>query len=157
LSGGDKTNLLSKWQFQIDQEDMGEYECWYNDTFDKSQWMEVEAPRAWDFYDHAMRNYQGVGWYFACISEEQLQNGLWYRLEFAGAGGRTKVWVNGQLAGFNNIRYLPFTVHVDPLLQHDGENTIVVRIDNTPDSQTLPDAHMIEWVLYGGLIQKVEL
>ena len=72
-------------------------------------------------------------------------------LEFEGVGGRAWVWVNGEPAGYNGIRYLPF-VNISKYLNENCENTIVVKVDNRfQGDERLTGGKRIEWVLYGGL------
>src|SRR5262245_2778537 len=55
--------LDTNWRFQIDVPDVGEKENWQATTFHRSKWTSVEVPKAWDLFDDAMWNYEGVGWY----------------------------------------------------------------------------------------------
>ena len=156
-----KTNsrklALSSWRFQIDQEDMGETFGWQGCEYDHSTWKAVPVPMAWDFYAQAMSNYEGCGWYYAEFPAFS-GDALWHTLDFTGLGGRARIWINGVLAAEHAIRYLGFSVDIQPFLKPAATNAVVIKIDN----RFRPKAHltggkMIEWVLYGGLIHKVEL
>ena len=148
---------LTNWKFQIDQEDIGESFGWHLPDYYHHQWMNVNAPGAWDFYELAMRNYEGVGWYYSEIptfSGELIQ----HILSVTGIGGRAWVWVNGKLAGTNAIRYLPFIVNIQAYLHPGEKNIIVIKVNNCFQGEHhLPGGNKIEWVLYGGLIHKIHL
>lgn len=49
--------------FYIDIDNRGEQNKWFSPQFDKSDWMRVTIPGAWDFYSHAFWGYEGIGWY----------------------------------------------------------------------------------------------
>lgn len=166
-----ETQSLS-WRFQIDQEDVGVREDWHSPAFDRTDWLEVAVPGAWDLYETALRGYQGVGWYCASFDGSDSPSHRTI-LRFEGVGGRAWVWINGHLAATNQTRYLPFSVDAQPFLHKpdrpSGEclgtgqractrrkDLVVVKVDNRPQgTAALPGSETIEWVLYGGLIQDV--
>jgi beta-galactosidase/beta-glucuronidase len=157
MKSDDKKLVLTEWQFQLDVNDLGESRGWYLPEYDRSQWMEVNVPGPWDFYEHSLRHYEGVGWYSAKIRVCNNTNTR-HLLEFEGIGGRAWVWVNGEPAGYNGIRYLPFIVNISKYLNGNGENTIVVKVDNRfQGDEHLTGGKRIEWVLYGGLTHNVNL
>ena len=148
---------IENWGFQVDQDRMGEKEGWFAPTFDASAWMAVKSGAPWDFYDDALRGYEGVGWYRIELDGDLLGTDSVHRLKFDGVGGKAKIWCNGELVGQNRIRYLPFEVALPKPLLTAAANVIVVRVDNRAHPQSLPGAARIEWVLYGGLCHGVSL
>ena len=148
---------ITAWSFQIDQDEIGVENGWQSPELDRSSWRDVAAPGAWDFYSRALRGYQGVGWLAATIPSVVFSEGMSHELRFSGVGGKATVFVDGLPAGQNNIRYLPFSVSIDRAENDRSDVSVVVRVDNRPSRDSLPGADKIEWVLFGGLIQRVDV
>ena len=148
---------LNMWKFQIDQENVGESFGWHLSEYDHSAWMEVSVPSAWDFYEIALRNYEGAGWYYAefqTLYEEDVR----HVLDFTGVGGQAWVWVNGRFAWYNATRYLSFDIDIEQFIEPDRQNVIVIKVDNRfRGKKHMTGGSDIEWVLYGGLIHKIHL
>lgn len=156
MKTNDQRLALVNWKFQIDQEDVGEAQGWHLPEHDHRRWMGVTVPGSWDFYAHALRDYEGVGWFHAEIPAfaDAVQN----LLEFTRVGGRAWIWVNGKPAGSNTLRYLPFTLDIQKHLNPAGGNQVVVKVDNSFEGEKhLTGGKRIEWALYGGLTHQVEL
>jgi beta-galactosidase/beta-glucuronidase len=143
--------------FQIDIDNRGEQEGWFASAFDKSDWLQVNIPGAWDFYGHAYWGYEGIGWYCLKLEADQTPSGRNYRLQFERVSGHAKVWVNGELVGEHIGSFLPFEWDITSCLQATGTNQIVVRVDNVPRRNWLPGSMLIEWIQYGGILQPVSL
>ncbi len=71
-------------------------------------------------------------------------------LEFEGIYGRTRVWINGALAGTNRNGYMGFTVDLKPWILYGQENSIKVEVDNScqPNSR---------WYTGSGIYRDVNL
>ena len=148
---------LSAWKFQIDVSDIGEKEHWYSNTFDRSAWANVTAPKAWDLYDDALWGYEGIGWYTTRIEGSLARKDSVQRLKFGRVNYHAKVWLNGELLGENVNGYLPFEFDVTGKLKAQGANLLVLRADNRPRLTWLPGAKQIEWIQYGGILEPVTL
>ena len=149
--------LTGNWRFQIDVPDIGEKENWQATTFDRSRWAAVQVPGAWDLFDEAMWNYEGVGWYSTELAGSTGGPGKVQRLRFGRVNYHAKVWLNGTFLGENLNGYLPFEFDVTGRLKPDAANQLVVRVDNAPRLTWLPGAKKIEWMLYGGILEPVVL
>jgi len=148
---------LKDWRFQIDHDEIGESKVWFNSDYDRSGWTVAEVPRAWDFYGEHFRGYEGVGWFAAEIKSEYIHPELLQKIVFDSVSGYSKVWINGSYLGDNLGSYLPFEFDLSPFLQKDGSNVIVLRTDNRHKEEWLPGGPIVEWVQYGGILQKVTL
>ncbi|MBW7459334.1 hypothetical protein K0U00_35300, partial [Paenibacillus sepulcri] len=148
---------LPEWQFQIDQNDRGERQEWFQQAYDKSGWMSVQAPGPWDFYQEAFWGYEGVGWYAAEISGELAEPHSLQWIVFNSVSGHARVWLNGIYLGEHLGPYLPFEFVVSPYLRTDGSNQIVIKVDNVHREEWLPGGRVVEWIQYGGILQKVAL
>lgn len=149
--------LIDNWKFQLDQEDLGEQEEWFSESCDRSDWNVVTVPGAWDYYYDALWGYEGIGWFCAEIPAGSANIKLWQRINFQSVAGHTRVWINGNLAGENIGRYMPFEVDATPYLYYDRPNHVVIRTDNAQRHEWLPGAVRIEWAQYGGILQPVTL
>jgi len=148
---------LQAWRFQIDHDELGESKGWFNSDCDRSGWTVAEVPRAWDFYGEPFRGYEGVGWFAAEIKSEYIHPELLQKIVFDSVSGYSKVWINGCYLGDNLGSYLPFEFDLSPFWQKDGPNVIVLRTDNRHKEEWLPGGPVVEWVQYGGILQKVTL
>ena len=149
--------LTGPWRFQIDQDDRGERAEWFATSYDTSHWGTVDVPGPWDLFDHALWGYEGTGWYATEIPKEAVVPDGWQQLTFGRVNMYTKVWLNGHLLGEHIGGHLPFEYAVTPFLSDDGPNHLVVRVSNVPRVEWLPGSQVIEWVLYGGILQPVVL
>ena len=55
----EEPEISAGWRFQIDSQDIGEHDRWFDAGFDRSGWKEVDVPRAWDVLDRASRTTRG--------------------------------------------------------------------------------------------------
>lgn len=153
-----KTVILSDdWKFQLDIRDIGENEGWFKDDFDRNSWAKVMVPQAWDCYETALWGYEGIGWYTSTISPEDFKPGYRTEIVFNRVMFYSKVWINGEYIGENIGGYLPFSFDITNFLKPGKENYLVVRVDNKPRIEWLPAGKQIEWIQYGGILQKVQL
>jgi len=151
------TTVCNQAVFCMDIDNRGEEKQWFSPQFDKSDWMKVEIPGAWDFYSHALWGFEGIGWYCLEIEGSQVQLDQNHRLQFERVSGHAKVWVNGEWVGEHIGSFLPFEFDITHSLQQNETNQVVVRIDNAPRSNWLPGTMLIEWIQYGGILQPVKL
>lgn len=154
-----KRKILSdKWQFQIDVKDVGERDHWFAVDYNKSAWSKVQTvPQAWDCYEDALWEYEGIGWYSTTLDPDDFVAGKRLELIFHRVMYYSKVWLNGEYIGENIGGYLPFSFDVTKYLRSGQQNTLVVRVDNKPRVEWLPAGEQIEWIQYGGLLEPVEL
>ncbi|WP_135547915.1 glycoside hydrolase family 2 protein [Paenibacillus cymbidii] len=146
---------VNNWLFQVDHNRIGERREWFAPGHDKSGWMPVASPMAWDCYQEAFRGFEGIGWYAATLAADGLRPGALHRLLFGSVSGQARVWVNGRFAGEHIGSYLPFEFELNPYVPEGAAAEIVVRVDNRPREDWLPGTPIVEWVQYGGLLQEV--
>jgi beta-glucuronidase len=126
----DRRNLLDLsgiWDFQIDPDEVGEAEGWFNDLADARP---MAVPSSWnDIYDD-IRDYLGMAWY---VTETYVPAG-WadekVMLRVGSTNYAAKVWVNGTFAGGHEGGHLPFEFDVTGLVRWDAPNTIAVQVEN---------------------------
>ncbi len=127
-------NLNGIWDFRFDDEDAGERESWYEDF---PGTMKIRVPftyetKASGIQDERSHNYIWYGRKFQVDAELLEKND--YILHFEGSDFLTKVWVNGQYAGSHRGGYARFSFVITELLR-DGENELVVRVEDSFDMQ----------------------
>jgi beta-glucuronidase len=147
--------LSNNWKFQLDVGDIGEKERWFDK--DPSSWGNVTVPMAWNCYEEALWQYEGIGWYTTIIKPDESIAGKKTKIVFGRVMYYSKVWINGELIGENIGGYLPFSFDVTKYLKPGKENILVVRVDNRPRIDWLPAAEQIEWIQYGGILEPVKL
>ena len=123
-------SINGSWKFKIDPNNVGEREGWANKEYPTLGWDSLTVPGNWDTrneYSH----HNGKAWYQKSVIIPQSWKNKKVYLNFDGVHFYSKVWLNGQLLGSNNIGFLPFQFNVSHLIKREGENSIVVCTDNT--------------------------
>jgi hypothetical protein len=110
-------------------------------------WQAVALP-------HSFEGYRGPAWYRRTLHLSRVRNGRRHFLEFDGALLVAEAWINGQAAGRHAGGFARFRFDITDLLQ-DGDNEVVVRVDNAPNTGTAPLAG--DYTLAGGLYRKIRL
>jgi beta-galactosidase len=109
-------------------------------------WQPVTLPHSFD--------YRGPSWYRRTLQLSSESGGRRHFLEFDGAMLVTEAWVNGRQAGRHAGGFARFRFDISDLL-NAGDNELVVRVDNAPDSGVAPLGG--DYTAYGGLYRKVRL
>jgi len=108
-------------------------------------------------------NYLGVSWFTTSLIIPQSWKGKSIHLDFESSRMRTEIYVNNQLAGYNLIDGLPFSVDVTKFLKEEGVNKLAVRITDPNGNFAWQDYSALEWGKYetlpsrgfGGITGKV--
>ena len=130
----DWENLNGTWDFGFDDENVGEIEKWYENF--KGE-LAIQVPFTFETK-------------MSGIQDETRHDNIWYRrkiqvdasklednnyiLHFEGSDFVTKLWVNGQFAGSHKGGYTRFSFDITNLV-HDGENVLVVKVEDSFDMQ----------------------
>jgi beta-glucuronidase len=127
-------------------EDLIEYD------FDKSPTMQI--PSDWNTKDERLFFYEGTVWFKKSFQAVPMQD---YRtlLYFGAVNYDCRVWVNGQEAGHHVGGFTPFNFDVSDLLK-EGENTVIVKVDNKRHAEDVP-TQIFDWWNYGGITRDVKL
>ena len=147
-------DLGGVWDFRYDPESRGEAAAWYSSDAGPA-WTRIQVPGS---FDQALRNdvlYQGKAWYRRSF-EVTPASGQRVLLRFDGVAIRSKVWVNGTLAGEHLFPYTGFTLDVTSLVR-SGSNRLVVLADNQLLKDAIPDTSCTGWWNYGGINRGVWL
>ena len=127
-------------------EDLIEYD------FDKSPTMQI--PGDWNTQDERLFFYEGTVWFKKSFQAVPMQD---YRtlLYFGAVNYDCHVWVNGKKAGHHVGGFTPFNYDISDLLI-EGENTIIVKVDNKRHAENVP-TQIFDWWNYGGITRDVKL
>ena len=127
-------------------EDLIEYD------FDKSPTMQI--PGDWNTQDERLFFYEGTVWFKKSFQAVPMQD---YRtlLYFGAVNYDCHVWVNGKKAGHHIGGFTPFNFDISDLLI-EGENTIIVKVDNKRHAEAVP-TQIFDWWNYGGITREVML
>ena len=127
-------------------EDLIEYD------FDKADTMQI--PGDWNTQDQRLFFYEGTVWLKRSF-EFHPEAGRRTLLYFGAVNYDAHVYVNGQKAGHHQGGFTPFNYDVTDLLK-DGENQVIVKVDNKRHPEDVP-TQIFDWWNYGGITRDVLL
>ena len=165
-------SLNGEWNYIVDVQEEGYYDYRMNPTpwgffrnakpqrpedlieydFDKSPTMKI--PSDWNTQDERLFFYEGTVWFKKSFQYQQNteQRTLLY---FGAVNYDSRVWVNGKEAGHHIGGFTPFNYDVTDLLK-EGENVVIVKVDNKRHAEDVP-TQIFDWWNYGGITRNVLL
>jgi beta-glucuronidase len=165
-------SLNGDWNYIVDVQEEGYYDYRMNPThwgfflnakpqrpedlieydFDKSPTMKI--PSDWNTQDEQLFFYEGTVWFkrsFQAMPMDDCRTLLY----FGAVNYDCHVWVNGKRAGHHVGGFTPFNFDVSDLLK-EGENTVIVKVDNKRHAEDVP-TQIFDWWNYGGITRDVML
>ena len=105
------------------------------------------------------RNYQGVCIYEKSIFIPSDYEGKKLIVEFGGAMGVSRLYINGTLAAEHFCGYIPFVADIGEFLRYGEENTLRIVLDNSDDPTVPPGKPQrdLDFTYEGGLYRKASL
>ena len=168
-------SLNGDWHYIVDVQEEGYYDYRMNPTrwgffnnakpqrpedlieydFDKSPTMKI--PSDWNTQDERLFFYEGTVWFYRQFSVERLglRDGARALLYFGAVNYDAHVYVNGQHVGHHIGGFTPFNYDVTDLLK-EGENVVIVKVDNKRHAEDVP-TQIFDWWNYGGITRDVML
>jgi beta-glucuronidase len=157
-------SLSGTWKTIVDPYETGLNSRFYENIKPKSKSDLVEydfehssqlhVPGDWNTQRESLFFYEGPVWYERSFSYQKKPRVRAF-VYFGAANYQARVWLNGKKLGEHRGGFTPFSFEVtDQIL--DGENTIVVEVDNTRRADGVPALKM-DWWNYGGLTRDVDL
>ena len=174
-------SLNGEWNYIVDVQEEGYYDYRMNPTpwgffrnakpqrpedlieydFDKSPTMKI--PSDWNTQDERLFFYEGTVWFkksFEWKNSQRVTGDLQSPaclalLYFGAVNYDCRVWVNSQEAGHHIGGFTPFNFDVTDLLK-EGENTVIVKVDNKRHAEDVP-TQIFDWWNYGGITRNVLL
>lgn len=120
--------------------------------FDRSP--KLDVPGDWNTQRDSLLLYEGAMWYQRYFTWEKKPHTRIF-LYFGAANYRARVWLNGTKLGEHVGGFTPFDFEVTDKVMN-GENSVVVEVDNTRVAEGVPGIHT-DWWNYGGLTRGVKL
>jgi len=119
--------------------------------FDRSP--KLKVPGDWNSQRESLLFYEGPMWYQRSFSYQKRHHRVF--LYFGAANYLSRIWLNGTKLGEHIGGYTPFNFEVTEQLK-DGDNSLVVEVDNTRRPEGVPSIHT-DWWNYGGITRNVKL
>lgn len=113
----------------------------------------VETP--FNYFDESV--YQMLSGYRKVFSAKKEWKDRRVSLNFAGAGHRASVYLNGKLIGENNCGYTAFSYDITDYLDYEKDNILVVKLDSRESLNIPPFGYVIDYMTYGGIYREVYL
>jgi beta-glucuronidase len=120
--------------------------------FDRSP--KLRVPGDWNTQRESLFFYEGVVWYQRNFSYQKREHTRTF-LYFGAANYQARVWLNGVKLGEHVGGFTPFDFEITDKIA-DGENSVVVEVNNTRLADGVPGLHT-DWWNYGGLTRSVQL
>ncbi|UTN03958.1 beta-glucuronidase [Flavobacterium bizetiae] len=172
ISARNNITLNGKWSYIVDPLENGYYDYrlmpfknngfFENKKFNTTDLTEynfatsatMDIPSDWNSKDERLFFYEGTVWFEKDFNYKKSSQtkGI---LHFGAVNYDAKVYVNGKLAGSHVGGYTPFNFDVTDLLV-DGNNFVVVKVDNKRHKDSVPTVNM-DWWNYGGITRDVTL
>src|SRR5258708_22982426 len=120
--------------------------------FDRS--LNLRVPGDWNTQRESLLFYEGPMWYQRYFSYQKRPHVRAF-VYFGGVDYEARVWLKGKKLGEHVGGFTPFDFEItDRIL--DGENSVVVEVDNTRRAEGVPGLRT-DWWNYGGLTRGVKL
>jgi beta-glucuronidase len=164
IPGRTSVNLSGSWRVIVDPFSNGESAGIFRDekprskgdrieySFDASPVMSV--PGDWNTQRDQLMFYEDTVWYRRLFTYQKRGDTRAF-LYFGAVNYRASVYLNGQKVGEHEGGFTAFNFEVTSLLR-DGENSLVVEVNDTRRSDGVP-AMKFDWWNYGGITRDVTL
>ena len=164
-TGRNKLMLNGEWSVIVDPYDRGSKQHFEKnrkpvgntDFFEYSfeDARRLTVPGDWNSQVPELQYYEGTVWYGRHLYETPT-DGVRQFLYFAGVSNRCKVYLNGVRIAIHEGAFLPFQVEITKALRSDGDNFLVVEVNNRRSENAIP-ALDFDWWNYGGITRDVML
>ena len=129
-----------------DKTDLVEY------SFDASPVLNV--PGDWNTQREQLMFYEGPVWYRRLFNYKK-RDGVRTFVYFGAVNYNAAVYLNGEKLGEHEGGFTPFNFECTALL-HEGENSLIVEVNNARNKDTVPGIKF-DWWNYGGITRDVML
>ncbi|MFI3281198.1 MAG: glycoside hydrolase family 2 TIM barrel-domain containing protein [Rikenellaceae bacterium] len=164
VMGRDRLSLNGRWAVLPDIMDMGISKNWGNPTensdplkLNELQYSGGETlavPGDWNSQCDEYFYYESPMWYQRTFYYAPRSDRREF-LHFGAVANHAIVYLNGEKLGEHHGAFTPFQFEVSDMLK-EGENSVVVRVDNRRTKSTIP-ALAFDWWNYGGITRDVDL
>jgi beta-glucuronidase len=164
ILGRDSQSLNGTWHIIVDPYETGlGSRFWENrKAKNKSELVEynfdasptLKVPGDWNSQRPELLYYEGPVWYERAFVYHKRDHTRTF-LHFGGANYFARVYLNGKKLGEHEGGFTPFDFEVTNAV-HDGENFVVVEVNNTRREDGIPSVDT-DWWNYGGIERDVDL
>lgn len=114
----------------------------------------LKVPGDWNTQSEQLFFYEGTIWYKKSFAYQRKPNTRLF-VYFGAANYLADVYLNGEKLGQHEGGFTPFNFEITKLI-HDGDNFLIVKVDNKRRRDAMPTL-MTDWWNYGGLTRDVKL
>jgi beta-glucuronidase len=164
IPGRTTVSLNGAWSAIVDPFDNGKSSGFFRDEKPKSKSDRIEysfdaspvlnVPGDWNSQRDFLRFYEGPVWYRRLFTYHKQAKARIF-VYFGAANYRATVYLNGEKLGEHEGGFTPFNFEATSLLK-DGDNDLIVEVDNTRRADGVP-ALKFDWWNYGGITRDVSL
>ena len=143
-------SLNGEWNYIVDVQEEGYYDYRMNPMRNGF----FINPSDWNTKDQRLFFYEGTVWFKKSFQAVPMKD---YKtlLYFGAVNYDCHVWVNGKKAGHHVGGFTAFNYDISDLLV-EGENTVIVKVDNKRHADAVPTL-IFDWWNYGGITRDVKL
>jgi beta-glucuronidase len=134
-----KLDLSGIWDFQIDPNEAGEREGWFNGL---SGARPLAVPGSWNEQYEDIYNYTDLAWYVRRSYVPASWQGQRVFIRVGSANYYGTVYVNGVKVGQHEGGHLPFAFEITNQLRWSQENVIAISVENTLKPTRVPAGNM---------------
>ena len=157
INHASQVDLSGIWECRLDKWDDGEKENWFQSNTEIN-WQNISVPGSYNQHIWHARHYQGPAWYrtsFKCPQTWPTEGQ--FQLTFLGAAIRCKAWLNGEFIGEHLFPYTQFQFDISDAIKTNGDNVLVIKVDNEILDMAIPDKEWDGWWNWGGINREVYL
>lgn len=156
------TSLDGQWKYIVDPYGHGDGSFWRDRKFDGIHLQDydfdtsrdIHVPGDWNTQNPQLYYYEGRLWYRKKFTVDSPSPASRYFIHFGAANYKSSVWLNGKKVGDHEGGYTSFEFDVTDKVLLQGENSLVVRVNNTRLADGIP-TYNTDWWNYGGLTRSV--
>ncbi|WP_068618274.1 glycoside hydrolase family 2 protein [Paenibacillus tuaregi] len=130
-------SLNGEWDFEFDDDSVGEKEGWYRGGHDFSRQIQVPFCYQSQLSGIGDTSFHDIVWYRKNFSIPEEYAGRRLILHFGAVDYEAKVWVNGCLVAVHEGGHTPFHADITDVLV-EGDNTVIVKAVDYSQDFTLP-------------------
>lgn len=123
-------NLNGAWQFRFDADNIGKDAGWGTGDVDFPDTIQVPFP--WGSRLSGLEKEADIGWYRRTVKVPDSWEGKRVFLVVGACDWHTQGWLNGRALGDHRGGYTPFEFELTPGVTWGREQTITLRVDDSP-------------------------
>lgn len=123
-------NLNGDWAFQYDADNQGLKANWQNGAVTFSRLINV--PFSWGSQLSGIEDQADIGWYRRNLRIPLAWQKQRVFLVIGACDWHTTAWLDGKKLGEHRGGYTPFEFEITGVVKYDQEQTLILRVDDTP-------------------------